>query len=140
MFQALPREGSFHLSTLMHPIHREQTLLEIRHRLKENKTCRVVSTSLVEAGVDLDFPFVFRELAGLDSIIQAGGRCNREGKRTPASSIVSVFELDAPPPPQIRINIGATREALQNDGAFDEPDRIRAYFHSLRSLSGNNLD
>lgn len=73
-------EGVFHLSTNMYPEHRRRVLDDIRSHLKAKKPCRVVSTSLVEAGVDLDFPVVYRAMAGLDSIAQAAGRCNREGK------------------------------------------------------------
>ena len=72
-------EGAFHLSTLMCPLHRRTTLAEIKRRLKEGKPVRLVSTSLIEAGVDIDFPEVWRAATGLDAIIQAGGRCNREG-------------------------------------------------------------
>lgn len=76
------QEGVYHLSTNMYPEHRRRVLNEIRARLKskQKETCRVVSTSLVEAGVDLDFPVVYRAMAGLDSIAQAAGRCNREGR------------------------------------------------------------
>ena len=81
LFEMLPQtEGDFHLSTNMYPEHRRRTLEAIRTRLKQRLLCRVVSTSLVEAGVDLDFPVVYRAMAGLDSIAQAAGRCNREGK------------------------------------------------------------
>ncbi len=59
----------------------KRVLDEIRKRLQKKKKCIVVSTSLVEAGVDLDFQSVYRELAGVDSMIQAAGRCNREGRR-----------------------------------------------------------
>ena len=74
IFTRLSGEGNFHLSTLMYPAHRRAKLEEIRRRLREGLPCRVISTSLIEAGVDVDFPAVFREEAGLDSILQAAGR------------------------------------------------------------------
>lgn len=80
IFDRLPQEGSFHLSTLMIPAQRQTILEEIRRRLKDGEPCRVVSTSLIEAGVDVDFPTVYRELAGLDSILQAAGRLQPGGK------------------------------------------------------------
>ncbi len=81
LFEALgDGDGHFHLSALMCPEHRGAVLDEIRRRLEQRRLCRVVSTQLIEAGVDIDFPAVFRSLAGLDSIAQAAGRCNRSGK------------------------------------------------------------
>lgn len=74
-------EGTFHLSTRMCPAHRTKTLETIKSSLKEGQTCRVVSTQLIEAGVDVDFPVVYRSMAGIDSIAQSAGRCNREGLR-----------------------------------------------------------
>lgn len=74
-------EGNFHLSTNMYPNHRKEVIKIIRERLKNGEECRVVSTQLIEAGVDVDFPVVFRSIAGIDSIVQAAGRCNREGKQ-----------------------------------------------------------
>ncbi|WP_029915457.1 CRISPR-associated helicase/endonuclease Cas3 [Pelobacter seleniigenes] len=96
LFEMLPpSEGNFHLSTNMYPEHRRQVLDTIRLRLKQNMSCRVISTSLVEAGVDLDFPVVYRAMAGLDSIAQAAGRCNREG-RMAGLGRVHVYEPEQP--------------------------------------------
>lgn len=81
LFQMLGQgEGNYHLSALMCPEHRSRILTEIRQRLLEGLPTRVISTQLIEAGVDVDFPIVYRALAGLDSIAQAAGRCNRNGK------------------------------------------------------------
>lgn len=95
IFTRLSGEGNFHLSTLMYPAHRRAKLEEIRRRLKGGLPCRVISTSLIEAGVDVDFPAVFREEAGLDSILQAAGRCNREGKR-PVSESMKIPRFGVP--------------------------------------------
>jgi len=86
------RDAIFHLSTNLCAVHRTQKLDEIRKRLKAGQPCRVISTQLIEAGVDVDFPVVFRSIAGLDSIAQAAGRCNREGKKETAT--VYVYEPD----------------------------------------------
>jgi CRISPR-associated endonuclease/helicase Cas3 len=92
IFKLLQKEdGLFHLSTNMYPMHRRKVLEDIRTRLKDKKSCCVISTSLVEAGVDLDFPVVYRAMAGLDSIAQAAGRCNREGRMKKAGKVL-VFE------------------------------------------------
>ena len=140
IYKLLPPEGCFHLSTLMIPAQRQTLLREIRQRLQEGLPCRVVSTSLVEAGVDVDFPAVYRELAGLDSVMQAAGRCNREGKRPANESIVTVFERTELPPPLFRTAVGAAREALAGGREIDAPETMEHYFHNLRSLTGEALD
>lgn len=140
IFSELPEEGRVHLSTLMYPKHRKDTLDIVRQRLRDGKTCRVVSTSLIEAGVDVDFPAVYRQMAGLDSLIQAAGRCNREGKRPMKDSVVTYFEGEDPTPPLQRINIGAAREALAGDACPDDPETVCRYFSAWRSLNGDNLD
>ena len=89
LFSLLP-EGAIHLSALMCGEHRSRVIAEIKQRLKDGLPTRVVSTQLVEAGVDLDFPVVYRALAGLDSIAQAAGRCNREGKMDIGNVVVFV--------------------------------------------------
>ncbi|MCF6179678.1 MAG: CRISPR-associated helicase Cas3', partial [Geopsychrobacter sp.] len=88
-------EGAFHLSTNMYPEHRRRVLEQIRKQLKQSMPCRVISTTLVEAGVDLDFPVVYRAMAGLDSIAQAAGRCNREGKMAGLGQVY-VYEPEKP--------------------------------------------
>lgn len=136
----LPSEGRFHLSTLMYPDHRRSVLEEVRRRLHSGETCRLVSTSLIEAGVDVDFPAVYRELAGLDSVVQAAGRCNREGKRSVRESVITWFEGDTPPPLLQKINIGAAREALASGGNPEEPETMTRYFKCWRSLIGDQTD
>lgn len=133
-------QGIFHLSTYMTPYDRKKTLNLIRERLKEGEECKVISTSLVEAGVDLDFPTVYRETAGLDSIIQAAGRCNREGKRKMEESIAWVFQMEDRVPKMIEKNALMTEETLLKYGDYDSLDAIHYYFHALQSLDEEALD
>ena len=120
----------------MTPAHRKSVLAEIRQRLYEGLPCRVISTSLIEAGVDLDFPAVFREEAGLDSVLQAAGRCNREGKRPAAESVVTVFRAPSRPPQIFEANIAAGHEAMERYEDFSDPAAISRYFHTLLDLKG----
>lgn len=96
LYKLMP-EGTFHLSALMCGWHRSEIIQKIKQKLINKEPVRVISTQLVEAGVDLDFPVVYRALAGLDSIAQAAGRCNREGKLSePGKVIVFVAPKKAP--------------------------------------------
>ena len=136
VFQLLDGDGAFHLSTLMYPAHRKAVLEEIRQRLKDGLLCRVVSTSLIEAGVDVDFPAVFREEAGLDSILQAAGRCNREGGNPAEESTVTIFRGEGPAPILFHQNIKAGQTALAHSDRPDSPEAIARYFHELLDLTG----
>lgn len=140
----LGEEGVFHLSTLMHSIHRSKTLEEIRTRLAMGERCLVVSTSLIEAGVDVDFPTVYRALAGIDSVVQAGGRCNREGRYPAASSVVHVFMEDASYGKAREVEFrGQITQAIVNE---EEPvdlgssEVIRDYFNRIRYKYQNSMD
>lgn len=136
LFSRLEPEGAFHLSTLMYPAHRKAVLDEIRARLKSGLTCRVVSTSLIEAGVDVDFPAVFREEAGLDSILQAAGRCNREGKRPPEECPVIIFQAENTPPPLFAVPIASEKETMKHYDQPDSQEAVAYYFQCLLNMKG----
>jgi CRISPR-associated endonuclease/helicase Cas3 len=125
LFEGLINEGRFHLSTFMCAAHRRETILAIRGRLRDGKPCRVVSTQIMEAGIDLDFPIGYRALSGLDSIIQAAGRVNREGKNTSGELIV--FEPDSQfvkrTPPYIKQNAEVARNILRR---YEDPVCLQA--------------
>jgi CRISPR-associated endonuclease/helicase Cas3 len=89
-------EGTYHLSALMCAQHRSDAIAEIKDTLHKNESIRVISTQLVEAGVDIDFPVVYRAMAGLDSIAQSAGRCNREGKLNAQGELGKVVIFNGP--------------------------------------------
>lgn len=124
-------DDTMHLSAAMCPRHRSDVLREIRRRLSRNDSCRVVSTQLVEAGVDLDFPVVFRALAGLDSLAQAAGRCNREGRLE--LGLLEIFVAETQPPPgELRRALDAARIVAGARGGhldlFNDPEIFTTYF------------
>ena len=136
VYEMLEGEGCYHLSTLLIPAERRRKLEEIRERLKMGKPCRVVSTSLIEAGVDVDFPQVMRELAGLDSILQAAGRCNREGKRLVEESIVTIFQSETKVPALFSMNVDVAKLILKRYKDPADDQTIQAYFDSLLQFKG----
>ena len=137
LFAALPDEGSYCLTTLLCAADRRRKLEEIRQRLAAGLPCRVVSTSLIEAGVDVDFPLAYREAAGLDSLLQTAGRCNREGKRPPEESLVYRFRLEAYDTPQmLRQNADALDRTARHFKELNNPDAIAAYFNELSRQRG----
>lgn len=124
-------EGVRHLSALMCPAHRSQVLTAIRSELKSKKPCRLVSTQLVEAGVDVSFPTVFRAMAGLDSIAQAAGRCNREGE-LPELGHVYVFTPADKNERHVRQQIQSARRPLEiHREDLLSPTAQRHYFQEL---------
>ena len=136
IFQRLTGEGNFHLSTLMYPAHRRAVLDEVRRRLREGLPCRVVSTSLIEAGVDVDFPAVYRDEAGLDSILQAAGRCNREGDRPPDDSVVTIFRGEGKISSLFATAVGSGRSVLDRYEDIASREAVHAYFSMLLDLKG----
>lgn len=129
----------FHLSTWMCGEHRRAVLKTIRERLLARRACRVVSTQLVEAGVDLDFPVVYRAEAGFDAIAQAAGRCNREGLL--ALGFTYIFEAEEKPPAGLlRAAADAGRELLPRYPDPLAPEAIEAYFRLLYWTQKSNWD
>jgi CRISPR-associated endonuclease/helicase Cas3 len=132
LFNRLPG-GSIHLSATMCGEHRSKVIEAIREKLKLGETIRVASTQLVEAGVDIDFPVVYRALAGLDSIAQSAGRCNREG-RTPDGGKVVVFIPPKPAPKgTLRKAEDSARVMLANPVDMESRDLFPRYFGEFYS-------
>lgn len=141
IYKEIDGEGIYHLSTSMYPKHRKRVLKKIRERLKNNEKCIVISTSLVEAGVDLDFARVYRQIAGLDSMIQAAGRCNREGKRKLSDSMVYIFDLEESYPVQSqRQQMDVSKGILQDYANIADLKAITDYFTRLYHYRGTSLD
>jgi CRISPR-associated endonuclease/helicase Cas3 len=141
--------GSIHLSALMCPAHRLKVIGEIKRLLTENRELRergkairrvrLISTQLIEAGVDLDFPVVYRAAGGLDAIAQAAGRCNREGSM--ACGQVHVFVAPTQPPPGTpRLGLAVTRAMIGAEPSLDplDPARFDRFFREVYFLHSDH--
>ena len=144
--ERLPATGRYHLSTRMCAAHRLETLAAAKAALVQGDACRVVSTQLVEAGVDLSFPTVYRAMAGLDSLAQAAGRCNRNGELkdadgSPVLGEFIVFRAESPPPAGVlRRGLNVADAMLRTSRPFDliNPEVLHDYFRGL--YFGSQLD
>ena len=133
-------EGAVHLTTAMSALHRRERLKLVRQHLAESKPVRLVATSLVEAGVDVDFPVVWRAMAGLESIAQAAGRCNREG-RNPVGHVHVFTSPEGKTPLEMRPLADAARGTWRKHG--DDPLSLSAlddYFREVYWVKGEELD
>ena len=143
LYEAMENDGEnaklHHLSANMCGKHRFGVIEKIKKELAEGERVKVVSTNLIEAGVDLDFPRLYRELAGLESIAQAAGRCNREG-RLPRPGLASVFTLDLPTPRYLSAPINALHAILPDLDDPLTPEAFRRYFAALYREYGERLD
>ena len=142
IFDLLPENNKIHLSSLMCPEHRTVKINTIKEKLKNNEECYVSSTQLIEAGVDIDFPAVFRSIAGIDSISQSAGRCNREDKLD--TGYVYIFEPDdstLTPPGFLKHSADIGRQILrlyQNDPL--SVNAVNEYFRRLYWQKSEKLD
>lgn len=141
IYQTMKGEGVFHLSTTMYPKHRRRVLEKVRTLLENGDKCILISTSLVEAGVDLDFHSVYRQLSGVDSMIQAAGRCNREGKRDVKESFAYIFQFEEKenvPGQQLQIDV--SKMMVSEDADISSLHGIERYFEALYHFRGESLD
>lgn len=138
IFTRLPKEGiCLHLSRMMCPDHVRENIAKVKSALHnpDNTIIRVVATQLIEAGVDIDFPVVFRQEAGLDSVLQAAGRCNREGKLDKGQTFV--FGLQKPLPPGFMTQTNNARISIGKNHDWFSSEAMEAYFRQLYSRVDN---
>ena len=134
LYERLPQEGvTLHLSKMMCPAHISETIEKIKTALKDdnNEIIRVVSTQLIEAGVDIDFPVVFRQEAGLDSVLQAAGRCNREGKKNVCTTYVFSLAKEHNLPKGGIQDGNNARLSLDTSSDWFAPETMSNYFRQL---------
>ena len=140
--EAAKLEGAIHLTTRQCGAHRRAILKDVRERLAKGQPCRLIATSLIEAGVDLDFPVGWRAETGLDGLCQAAGRINRSGLRTPEESLLTVFKAaEGKPLPEIAGLIGDMERIIARHGSDPfSPEAMAEYFSEVYWRTKAQLD
>ena len=128
ILELLGDPDALHLSTLLCPAHRRDVLTTVTRRLKAGQPCRLVATQVVEAGVNLDFPTVFRANGPLDRIVQAAGRCNREGRQERGRVVIFTPEQGHSPPGPYQTAAAHAEQFLRAGADLHDPDTFRDYF------------
>jgi CRISPR-associated endonuclease/helicase Cas3 len=139
LVRGIQPDGVFHLSARMCPAHRQEKLKLIRDQLSAGQLCRLISTQLIEAGVDVDFPIAYRALGPLDSIIQTAGRCNREGRHAEPRPVIIFRPVEMRlPPGAYALATAKTEEFLARhpDAPLHQPEIYQKYFAELYKLVG----
>lgn len=131
LIDALDDPDVLHLSTNLCGAHRRRVIEQVRRRLERGEPCRLVSTQVIEAGVDLDFPFVMRAMGPLDAIIQAAGRCNREGRLEHGRVLVFRPEGNGTPPGSYRTATGIAQAVLGGGDSLHDAGTAQDYFRRL---------
>lgn len=142
IFELLDEE-SMYLSTNLCPAHRREIIREMKTRLRDGKPCRVVSTSIISVGVDIDFPVVYLQYTGLDSLIQGAGRCNREGRQSLQKSRAHIFWTKESKKSLFMRKEKQVTDMIRkkyNAEEMTEPSAIRTYFENWYQSNEGNLD
>ena len=141
LIKSIDKQHTYHLSTTMAPKHRSEVVNTIKNRLKDNLPVTLIATSCVECGVDFDFPQVYRELAPLPSIVQAAGRCNRNGKNNNGNVYIFSLENERVHDPILKTGIEITKTLLnKNTLDLENIEHSEFYFKELFKIYDSQLD
>ena len=135
-FKKLKNKNKYYLSTLLYPLHRMTLIKEIKEKLNNDEECIVISTQLIEAGMDLDFPMGIRDKANLDNIAQLGGRVNREYKRDSADCYIVNIDKSK----SIYTNKDLTETFIRNNKDLNDPKVYEEFYKIIISITNNSTD